>query len=105
MRRPCSSYNMSPLNRGSSHRIPISILLCHTGRPGVIGGAVGVPHRPGLTGVMAAGAGGVIGAVGGVLHRPVDGATTLSAVVLGKDTGPSGSTPTAVVPTQGNRGI
>ena len=88
---------MSPLNRGSSHRIPISILLCHTGRPGVIGGAVGVPHRPGLTGVMAAGAGGVIGAV--------DSGATRSAVFLGKYTGPSGSTPTTVVPTQGNLGI
>lgn len=30
---------MRPLNRGSSHRIPISILRCHTGLIGVIGGA------------------------------------------------------------------
>jgi hypothetical protein len=43
---------MSPLNRGSSHRIPISILLCHTGRPGVIA-AVDVPNRSRLMGFTA----------------------------------------------------
>lgn len=44
--RPCSSYSMSPLNRGSSHRIPISILRCHTGLTGVIG-VVGVLRHSG----------------------------------------------------------
>ncbi|KAL6633654.1 hypothetical protein ACP70R_026325 [Stipagrostis hirtigluma subsp. patula] len=39
--RPCSSYSMSPLNRGSSHRVPISILRCHTG---VLLGVIGVLH-------------------------------------------------------------
>ncbi|TVU32283.1 hypothetical protein EJB05_24007, partial [Eragrostis curvula] len=43
--RPCSSYRMSPLNRGSSHRVPISILRCHTG---VLLGVIGVLH-PSMT--------------------------------------------------------
>jgi hypothetical protein len=32
---------MTPLNRGSSHRVPISILRCHTG---VLLGVIGVRH-------------------------------------------------------------
>jgi hypothetical protein len=45
----------------------------------------------------------VIGVIGGVQRRP--GGVAESAVALHADTGPSGSTPTAVEPTQGNRGM